>query len=143
MTTTTSFIVGAVLGTGLVGIFVGCFIFWAIGRAKKDVYEAGLKYNTRTIELMEERNEIDGQIRSELFAIVQAISIHGSNPIQLNQGDLFKALGLAMEKIEAAGASVALTEAVTIVGDVRSAIGNQWNPAQATAAERVRKLFKS
>lgn len=142
MTTTTSFIVGVVLGTGLVGIFVGCFIFWNLGRASKKALADRSRHETRTLELLEERNQIDREIRSELFSIVQAISIHGSNPIQLSQGDLFKALGLAMEKIKSAGASVALTEAVTIVGDVRSAIGNQWNPAQASAAERVRKLFK-
>ncbi len=62
--------------------------------------------------------------------------------MELNKEELFAALGIAMEKIEAAGASVPLTEAVIIVGDIRSAIGNKWNESQKEAADRVRQAIK-
>lgn len=62
--------------------------------------------------------------------------------MQLNQEELFAALGLAMQKIEAAGAARELTDAVVIVGDIRSAIGNRWNRPQDQAAERVREQIK-
>ncbi len=62
--------------------------------------------------------------------------------MHLKPDEIFAALGLAMEKIEAAGASTALTDAVVIVGEIRSAIGNRWNPAQIEAAKRVRAQIK-
>lgn len=60
----------------------------------------------------------------------------------LNQEEIYAALGLAMQKIEAAGASVELTNAVIVVGDIRRAIGNRWNPADEYAAQRVRELVE-
>lgn len=62
--------------------------------------------------------------------------------MNLSQDELFEALGLAMEKIEKAGASIALTDAVMIVGDIRASIGNKWNPAQPEAASRVRNIIE-
>ena len=40
---------------------------------------------------------------------------------------LYDALGLLMERIERCGGSVELTNAVCLAGDLRSAIGNQYN----------------
>lgn len=60
----------------------------------------------------------------------------------LTQDEIHAALGLAMQKIEAAGASVELTAAVTIVGDCREAVGNKWNPANEYAARRVRDAIR-
>jgi len=62
--------------------------------------------------------------------------------MKLNQEELYAALGLAMEKIEAAGGSRELTDAVVIVGDIRQSIGNRWNRADEYAAQRVRDQIK-
>lgn len=63
--------------------------------------------------------------------------------MHLKQNELYDALGVAMEKIEMAGASPELTAAVVIVGDIRASIGNRWNPARPEAAEEVRKAIKA
>lgn len=59
--------------------------------------------------------------------------------MELTQEEIYEALGLAMQKIEAAGASVALTDAVVIVGNIRSAVGNRWNRPSADYARMVRE----
>ena len=69
--------------------------------------------------------------------------VEDDRPDPLQQEDIYAALGKAMQKIEAAGASPELTAAVVIVGDVRQSIGNQWNPADRYAAQRVRDALKS
>lgn len=61
----------------------------------------------------------------------------------LTKHELFAALGLAMQKIEAAGASPELTAAVVLVSDIRSAVGNEWNPATPEAAERVKQALET
>ena len=61
----------------------------------------------------------------------------------LTQSELYAALGLAMQKIEAAGASTALTDAVVLVGEIRTAIGNEWNPAIPEAAEMVKRKIET
>lgn len=62
--------------------------------------------------------------------------------MHLKQDELYDALGVAMEKIEMAGASPELTAAVVIVGDIRASIGNRWNPAQPASANDVRTAVK-
>lgn len=62
--------------------------------------------------------------------------------MQLTQDEIFEALGLAMEKIEAAGASPELTAAGAIVGDIRAAVGNKWNPSRPESAQQVRAKLK-
>jgi hypothetical protein len=51
---------------------------------------------------------------------------------------LFMALGEIVDRIERCGASTELTNAVSLASDLRQAIGNQWNPANAYALERVK-----
>lgn len=58
--------------------------------------------------------------------------------MQLNQEELFAALMELTQRIEACGASVELTHAVTLCSDIRGAVGNKWNPADPYAADRVR-----
>lgn len=50
---------------------------------------------------------------------------------------LFSALGEIADRIERSGASPELTNAVSLVSDLRMAIGNQYNPANKYALERV------
>lgn len=60
----------------------------------------------------------------------------------LTQDEIYAALGLAMQKIEAAGASAELTNAIVIVGDIRRAIGNRWNRPDEYAALRVHEALR-
>ncbi len=60
----------------------------------------------------------------------------------LSNDEMFQALGIAMEHIERGGANIELTGAVIMVGDVRAAIGNRWNPAQKERAAMVRAKLK-
>lgn len=55
----------------------------------------------------------------------------------INQDFLHKAIGEIIDRIEACGASPALTHAVTLAVDLRRAIGNQYNPADPYALVRV------
>lgn len=59
----------------------------------------------------------------------------------LTRDELFDALGIAMERIEKTPPCIASTDAVTLVGDVRRTVGNQWNPRDPYAAQRVRDLL--
>lgn len=45
-------------------------------------------------------------------------------------------------RIEKCGASVELTNAVTLCSDLRGAIGNKWNPSDKYAEQRVRDTLK-
>lgn len=58
--------------------------------------------------------------------------------MKLTQEELFAALIKLGHRIEACGASVELTHAVTLCSDIRMAVGNQWNPSEQHAADRVR-----
>ena len=51
---------------------------------------------------------------------------------------LYAALGLIVDRIEACGASPALTHASTLACDLRTAIGNKWNKPQKGYEDRVR-----
>ena len=62
--------------------------------------------------------------------------------MQLNQEELFEALSLLCQKIEACGASPALTDAVILASDISAAVGNKWNPSQTQRAEMVRTKLK-
>lgn len=62
--------------------------------------------------------------------------------VPVSQELLFDAMGLAVETIEAAGASTELTDAGIIVADIRRIIGNRWNPSDPYAVERVRRYLK-
>lgn len=53
------------------------------------------------------------------------------------------ALYLLCRRIEACGASPELTHAVTLASDLMRAVGNQYNPADPFAAERVRQAVKN
>ena len=50
---------------------------------------------------------------------------------------LFSVLGEIVSRIERCGASLELTSAVSLAFDLKQAIGNQWNPANPYALERV------
>ena len=50
---------------------------------------------------------------------------------------LYKALGEIVDKIEACGASPELTDAVSLTSDLRSAVGNEYNPANVYSLIRV------
>lgn len=62
--------------------------------------------------------------------------------MQLNQEELYEALGLLIQKIEACGASVQLTDAVILASDISAAVGNKWNRPQAERAAMVRAKLK-
>lgn len=55
---------------------------------------------------------------------------------------LFDGLLLLCRRIEACGASPELTHAVTLAGDLMRAVGNQYNPADPYATERVRNAVE-
>lgn len=57
----------------------------------------------------------------------------------LDQEFIFFALGEITNRIERCGASPELTHAVSLASDLRMAIGNQSNPANNYALERVQK----
>ncbi len=52
---------------------------------------------------------------------------------------LFAAMGEIVNRIERCGASIELTHAVSLASDLRQAIGNQFNPANSYALDRVKK----
>lgn len=56
---------------------------------------------------------------------------------ELKQEFIYKVLGEIMGRIEACGASPELTHAVTLTSDLRSALGNQENPANPYSLLRV------
>lgn len=62
--------------------------------------------------------------------------------MQLGRDELFAALRELSYCIEACGASPELTHAVSLCGDISSAVGNQWNPSNPYAADRVRDALK-
>lgn len=66
--------------------------------------------------------------------------LHHPNP-ELVQEELYTLISVTIEKIEASGASVPLTNAVVLVSDISSAIGNKWNPPQPYRADAIRKLI--
>lgn len=67
-----------------------------------------------------------------------------SKPELLEQNEIYSALSEIGARIEACGCSEYLTHAVSLVSDLRRAIGNDWNPADAYSAEIVRReLAKS
>ena len=51
----------------------------------------------------------------------------------------YAALGELVQRIEKCGASIELTNAVTLCSDLRMAIGNRWNPKDKYAEVRVRR----
>jgi hypothetical protein len=56
----------------------------------------------------------------------------------LSPENIFAALGRAITLTDQAGASVELTQAVTLVGDIQQAIGNNYNKPNELAAANVR-----
>ena len=56
----------------------------------------------------------------------------------MHQEFLFVTLGEIIDRIERCGASPELTNAVSLASDLRQAVGNQWNPSNAYAFERVK-----
>lgn len=61
----------------------------------------------------------------------------------LTQQELHDGLLELVDRIEACGASPALTHAVTLCSDLRSAVGDEHNKADGYSAERVRLALKS
>jgi hypothetical protein len=59
----------------------------------------------------------------------------------MDQETIFAALVELGRRIEACGASVELTNAVILCSDLRMAVGNQWNPPDEYAEQRVRKAL--
>lgn len=56
---------------------------------------------------------------------------------RVSQEMLYAALGKIVDRIEACGASIELTHAVTLASDLRQAVGNRFNPANSYALDRV------
>lgn len=61
----------------------------------------------------------------------------------LTNAEVYRALQEIGYRIERCGASVELTHAVSLVSDLRQAIGNVWNPPDKYAAERVRVVLEN
>lgn len=59
------------------------------------------------------------------------------NTVIIDQEFLFKVLEEITNRIEKCGASIELTNAVSLVSDLRQAIGNKYNPASEYALKRV------
>ena len=57
----------------------------------------------------------------------------------VDQELLYKTLGEIIDRIEACGASVELTRAVSLTSDLSQAIGNKYNPSDPYALIRVIK----
>ncbi len=55
----------------------------------------------------------------------------------IDQNTLYEALGEIVNRIEACGASPELTDAVSLASDLRQAVGNDFNPADSFAFDRV------
>ena len=55
--------------------------------------------------------------------------------------EIYEALREIGYRIEICGASEELTHAVTLVSDLRLAVGNEWNTPDKSAANRVRKAL--
>ena len=60
----------------------------------------------------------------------------------IGQELLYKTLGEIVNRIEACGASAELTHAVVLASDLSQAVGNQYNPANPHALERVIEAMK-
>ena len=60
----------------------------------------------------------------------------------INQETLYKAVGEIVDRIEACGASIEITHAVSFASDLRQAIGNQYNPADPYSLCRVVDVLK-
>jgi hypothetical protein len=97
--------------------------------------------------LEQERNAVLADIRNadaQLMRWFEAASPYAT-PGSLEEGlkrldqELFyAAITELLRRIEACGASVELTHAVTLCADLLSAIGNQWNQPDEYAEQRVR-----
>jgi hypothetical protein len=61
--------------------------------------------------------------------------------MQLNQEELHEGLFKLVQLIEECGGSPALTNAVVLASDLRQAVGNQYNPPNPYAGDRVRKIL--
>jgi PRTRC genetic system protein C len=78
-----------------------------------------------------------------LYTFRKAVGTKGADsPAPLSQEELYAALIKLGWRIEACGASVELTHAVTLCSDIRQSIGNQFNPADSYAAQRVRQTLQ-
>jgi hypothetical protein len=55
---------------------------------------------------------------------------------------LYAALGAIVALIERCGASIELTQASSLAAELRRAVGNQWNTADAYALERVKTCLR-
>jgi len=64
-------------------------------------------------------------------------------PYTINQETLYKVIGEIVDRIEACGASVELTNAVSLASVLRRAIGNEYNPADPYSLCRVIDLLNS
>ena len=56
----------------------------------------------------------------------------------IKQNFLHKALGEIVDRIEACGASVELTHAVSLTSDLQRAVGNEYNPSDPYSLIRVK-----
>ena len=60
----------------------------------------------------------------------------------IDQEVLYKALGEIVDRIEKCGASPELTDAVSLTSDLRSAVGNEFNPANVYSLTSVLEEIK-
>lgn len=85
----------------------------------------------------------DEEVRAqELLAYVDGVIAQAIDANLLSRDEVSAALLEIGWRIEACGASVALTRAVTLCSDLRGAIGDKFNRADPSASLRVRKALR-
>ena len=64
-------------------------------------------------------------------------------PERITYEEIYAALSALCARIEACGASIALTNAVILCSDIKQAVGNEWNAPDAYATDRIRKDLRA
>ena len=77
-------------------------------------------------------------VKNEAERVWRSMWLSAPEPT-LSREELYAAVREIAARIEKCGASPELTHAVTLCSDLASAIGNQWNNPDDSAADRVRK----
>lgn len=87
---------------------------------------------------------------SECLRTLRALRFDDLSPAECNELEesaallelLWPALGELCLRIEKCGASESLTHAVTLASDLRSAVGDRWNPRDKYAEQRIRAALE-
>jgi hypothetical protein len=106
---------------------------------QKEYWEKLAKSNARAhnvvederFNLLQKNKELEIELTRLQVAMGAAIKVE--RPWLESRDLLYGALTLAMQKVERLGASKELTDLVVLLGNVKSVIGNRWNPANPYA----------